>query len=304
MRGWILYRDSLATLKPDAYEVPRLLETAARENLDVKLVTPQQFDLLVACNSREIWLDEKSIPAPDFLLPRTGAHSSYFALAVVRHLEQQGVLVLNSSTSIETGKDKLHTHQILSAHGLPLPRTMLVKFPVDVEQVGKLLGFPVIVKTVSGVQGNGVYLCEDRVKLQDLLDLLAATRSSANLLLQEFIKTSYGRDLRVLVIGGKVVACIERASADGGFKANFSRGGMVRPYRVAPKIEKLALEAARLLGLDIAGVDLLFDGRNNFKICEVNSCPGFNAIESCSPVDIPAQIYEYVRARLGISLES
>jgi gamma-F420-2:alpha-L-glutamate ligase len=227
-----------------------------------------------------------------------GAGTTYFALAVIRHLERLGVQTFNSSQAIETVKDKLFTHQILAQSNLPVAKTMLAKFPVDVDAVERLLGFPLIVKTVSGSQGTGVFLCESRSHFEDLMQLVESTKSNVNIIIQEFVASSRGQDLRVFVVGGKAVSCMRRVSTDGSFKANFSRGGKVEPFDLTSEIEWLSSEACRLLGLDIAGVDLLIDGEH-FKICEANSSPGFEGLESCQDVSIPEQIYSFICVRLG-----
>jgi gamma-F420-2:alpha-L-glutamate ligase len=269
--------------------------------LTCKSSKPEQFELVVTRDDRKsILVDGKVTPLPDFLIPRLGASTTYFALAIIRHLERLGVLVLNSSTAIETVRDKLYTQQILAASNLPVPKTMLGKFPVDNDLVEKQLGFPVVVKTLSGSQGSGVYLSEDRANFEDIMTLIDSTKPNANIILQEFIASSRGRDLRVIVVGGRAVGAMERYATDGNFKANVSRGGGSRPFTLTPETELLALEATRILGLDIAGVDMLFaDG--HFKICEVNSSPGFKGMERAYDynINIADEIFRYVRARLG-----
>jgi gamma-F420-2:alpha-L-glutamate ligase len=176
---------------------------------------------------------------------------------------------------------------------------MLAKFPVDSTRVDKMMGFPVIVKTLSGTQGSGVFLSENKTKFEDLMQLIQAAKSTTNIILQEYIKTSRGRDLRAFVIGGRVVACMERQAHDSSFKANFSRGGQVKAHPITPEIEWLARESSRILELDIAGIDLLFD-EGHLKICEANSSPAFEGIEKCCDISIPDEIYNYVKLRLGV----
>lgn len=298
MKTWILYKDSAAALKPEAYEVRRLIETGARKGHEVDVFKPEQFELLVtADNERSLLVDGSVVALPDVLLPRMGAGTTYFALSVVRQFERLRVPTFNSSVSVETVRDKLYTHQLLSRAKLPIPKTMLAKFPVDVGLVEKVLGFPVVVKTLTGTQGAGVFLCESRQNFEDLMELIRATQSNANLIFQEFIADSRGRDVRILVIGGRVVAAMERRSMTDNFKANFSLGAEVKPFEPNRDAEWLALESARLLGLDIAGIDLLFDG-DGFKICEANSSPGFEGIESCCDIDIASEILDFVSFRL------
>ncbi len=300
MRGWILYRESQAELKPESYEIRRFLEVAAQQGIDLRVVRPDQLDLIVTRDDRRsMRLEGEVTPLPDFVLTRMGATATYFALAVMRHLERLKVVVINAPTASELVRDKLYTQQTLAASNLPVPRTMLVKFPVDVDLVEDQLGFPVVVKTVSGSKGSGVYLSERRADFEDLVTLLEGTVGNANLILQEFVSPSRGRDLRVLVIGGRVIACMQRRAQDGGFKANISRGGAAVAYESTPQIELLSLEASRLLGLDIAGVDLLFGG-DHFEVCEVNTSPGFKGIETAYPyLNVAAEIFDYVRVRAG-----
>ena len=299
MQGWILYRKNESELKPESYEINRFLDTAPSEHIQLKVLKPEQIDLIVTKEDRKsILVDGSPVALPDFVLPRMGAGTTYFTLAVIRHLEKLGVPCFNSSTHIDMVKDKLFTHQILAQKNFPVPKTMLVKFPVDIEFIEKYIGFPVVVKTLYGSQGKGVYLSENKKSFNDLMQLIESTSPNLNIILQEFISDSYGRDLRVFTIGGRAVACMERKSVEGGFKANFPAGGEVNEYPLTPEIEWLATEAARILGLEIAGVDLLFHG-DHFKICEVNSSPGFEGLERCCGIDIPKEIYHYLKIRLG-----
>lgn len=300
MRGWILYRYTLDDLPKENYEIPRFIQAAQEQDIELQIVKPEQFELIVTRDDRKsVLLDGKVTPLPDFLIPRMGANTTYFALSIIRHLERLGVLVVNSSEAIETVKDKLYTQQILASSNLPVPNTMLAKFPVDIKLVEKQLGFPVVVKTLAGMQGSGVFLSDNAKTFEDLMNLVESTKPNANIILQEFIADSRGRDLRVMMVGGRPVACMQRSATDGGFKANVSRGGDSEQYEMTPEIELLAIEAARILNLDIAGVDLLFD-EDSFKICEVNSSPGFKGLERCHDnLNVAAEIFRYMRVRLG-----
>ncbi len=298
MLGWIIYKNHELELKPELYEINRLIAEAEKHAIELHVLKPEQIDLIVTKEDRKsILVDDKPTSLPDFVLPRMGAGTTYFALAVIRHLERLGVPSFNNSDSIDTVKDKLYTHQILAQSNLPVPKTMLVKFPVDINLIEKHIGFPAVIKTLSGSQGKGVFLVKDKQSCKDLFQLLEITNSKISIIIQEFIETSYGKDLRVFTVGGRVVACMERKSNSDDFKANYSLGGSVSSYPVTPEIEWLAVEVTRLLGLDIAGVDLLFD-HDHFKICEVNSSPGFQGVESCCNVNIPKEIYTYLKLRL------
>lgn len=300
MEGWILYRQRQSEISQDKYEMNRFLDVAERRGINLKIVCPEQFDLMVnRDDNKSVILDNSYTKLPQFLLPRQGASTPYFSLAVIRHLERLGVNTYNSSQSIETAKDKLYTQQILAAENFPVPRTMLARSPLNIPLIEEALGFPIVVKTISGSQGSGVFLCENKEHLKDLMQLIDSAKTQANFIIQEFIKTSKGHDLRVFAVGGRVIACMERISGDGSFKANFSRGGQVKPFPINKEIEWLVTECIRVLNLDIAGVDLLFDGES-FKICEANSSPGFKGIESCCDVSIPDVIFDFIKIRLGL----
>ncbi|MGP0586943.1 ATP-grasp domain-containing protein [Paenibacillus timonensis] len=299
MQGWIIYKNSATDVKPETYEIKRLMEEANKQGIDVRVFAPEQFELIVTRDDRKsVMVGGEVLPLPDFVLPRMGAGTNYFGLALIRHLERLGVLTLNTAQSIDTVKDKLFTLQILAQYNLPVPKTMLIRSKVDVELVDKHLGFPVVVKTISGSQGSGVFLAENRSNFIDLLEMINAYKENATMILQEFVSSSRGVDLRVLTIGGRAIAAMKRSSGNDSFKANYSRGGYVEPYEMTPEIEWLALEAARLLNLDIAGIDLLFDGEH-FKICEANSSPGFEGLESCCQANIAEEIYHFLRVRLN-----
>ena len=300
MRGWILYKYALDELPETAYEVQRFLAFAESHGITLEVVKPEQLELIVTKDDRKsILLNGLVTPLPDFLLPRMGAGTTYFALAVIRHLERLGVTVLNTSTAIEAVKDKLYTHQILAGSNLPVPKTMLAKFPIDIDLVEKQIGFPVVIKTVSGSLGLGVYLSDDRANFEQIMSLIESTKPNANIILQEFIANSHGRDVRVIVVGGRAIASMQRTASDGGFKSNISRGGTATPYKLTPELEMLAIEASRVLNLDVAGVDLLFD-ENSFKVCEVNSAPMFGGMESCHEgLNVAEHIFRYIKMRTG-----
>ena len=295
MNGWILYKNTASELNPEAYEMHRFIEVARQKGIELRVVKPDQFDILVTRDDRKsILLDGEVVPLPDFLLPRMGAGTTYFALAVIRHLERLGVRVFNSSQSIDTVKDKLYSQQILAEREISSPKTMFAKNPVNICLVEKYLGFPLIVKALSGSMGKGIFLSENHTNFRDLMELIHVSNPNANIILQEFIKSSIGRDLRVLVIGGRAVACMERIAPEGSFKSNYSRGGEVRKFDMTPEIEKLATETVSIFGLEIAGIDLLFDG-DHFKVCEANSSPGFEGIEKCCNINVAGMIYDFIR---------
>jgi gamma-F420-2:alpha-L-glutamate ligase len=295
MNGWILYKNPIE----DSWETQKLIEEFEKQEITVRVVHPDAVDIFVDRDDRKsILVDGKARTLPDFVIPRTGSGTTYFIKAIIRHLERLGVILINGSDSIDNVKDKLYTQQVLGQSSLPVPKTLLVKHPINVEFVEKNIGYPAIIKTLSGSFGAGVFLCENRNQLQQLLKMAEITKPSYNIIIQEFIKDSHGKDLRVLVVNGKVVGCMMRQSIDGDFRANITRGGEGIPYQIDADIEWLGGESARLLGLDIAGVDLLFDG-DSYSICEVNSSPGFEGMDKYCKTNIAEQIVTYVKHKIG-----
>lgn len=300
MEGWILYKYAENESEQNPYWRKRFFEAAQKLNIDLKILDPEQIDLVVTRDDRNsVYVDQKAVPLPDFVLPRMGYKTTYFSLAVIRHLERLGVPCINTSESIETVKDKLYSQQILAQKHIPVPKTMLMKFPLDVDLIETNIKFPIVIKTLSGGEGKGVFLAENKKKFQDLMELIEVTNPNFNIIVQEYIESSHGRDLRVFVIGGKVVACMQRSASANEFRANVSIGGSTKQYPVSAEVEWLATQAASIFELDIAGVDLLFD-KDHFKICEVNSSPGFQGVENCIDVKIPERIFEFIKFRYGM----
>jgi gamma-F420-2:alpha-L-glutamate ligase len=288
---------------PEAPEIYRFAEVADALDIELYVLKPSDFDLVV--DSKYGWSATYKGSAlrhkPDLIIPRCGAETSYFTLAVLRHFERQGVAIANGPEAVESVADKLHTLQILSSAKLPVPKTILGKFPVDVNLVERELGFPVVVKKLKGTRGAGVVLCQDRGQFDDLAMLLDGNASGGDFLFQQYIKSSHGRDVRVLVIDGKVVAAMERQSTDGGFKSNISLGGTGRIFDPPPEMAKLAIDVAAALKLDIAGVDILFD-ENGYRVCEANSAPGFQGLERACKIDVPETVFLAMGKRFGLAV--
>ena len=295
MSGWILYKKDIE----ESYEIQRLVEEFEKQDISIRVVNPQDVDIFVDRDDRKsIIVGGKPRWLPDFVIPRTGSGTTYFIKAIIRHLERLGVTLINGSNAIDTVKDKLYTQQILAESNLPVPKTLLLKHPINLDWVEKHLTFPVIIKTLSGSFGAGVFLAENKKQLKQLVKMAEITNEGYDIILQEFIEDSYGKDLRVLVINGKVIGCMMRQAVDDDFRANITRGGEGIPYQITEDIEWLGGESARLLGLDIAGVDLLFSN-GSYKICEVNSSPGFEGMDKFTHTNIAEDIVHYVKYKMG-----
>ena len=295
MSGWILYKKDIE----ESYEIQRLVEEFEKQDISIRVVNPQDVDIFVDRDDRKsIRVSGKLRKLPDFVLPRTGSGTTYFIKAIIRHLERMGVILINGSNSIDAVKDKLYTQQILGQSNLPVPKTLLVKHPIDVEFVESNIGYPAIIKTLSGSFGAGVFMAETRKQLKQLIKMAEITNENYDIIIQEYIKDSYGKDLRVFVLNGKVVGCMMRQSTDDDFRANITRGGEGIPYQITEEIEWLGGECARLLNLDVAGVDLLFDN-GGYKICEVNSNPGFEGMELFTKKNIAEEIVQFIKMKIG-----
>ena len=300
MECWILFDGDFESHQAGAYEVRRFIEAGRRQGINVSVYRPDRFDLIVTRDDRDsVMIDSLPVQLPDFVLTRISGDVNYFTLAVIRHLERLGVPCFNGSEALEAVKDKLHSQQMLAEYNLPVPNTMLAKFPIDLDMVEQTIGFPVVVKTLVGTHGSGDFLCDTREKFHDLMLLINETSPHVHVIFQEFISASFGRDLRVFVIDGKPVAAMKRQSRDGNFKANFSRGGSVEEFPMTPEIAQLAVESARALNLDIAGVDILFD-ENGYQICEANGAPDFRGLESCCNVSIADEILMSIVNRVAL----
>jgi len=297
--GWMLVKDRFW----ESYETNRLIEEFQKQDIEIQLVDPNTIDIFVNKDNRQsILVNGEPSDLPKFVFPRTGSGTSYYIKAVIRHFERMDIPVINSSDAIDNVKDKLYTHQILAQSNLDIPKTMLLRYPIDIDFVEKNIGFPVIVKKISGSYGRGVFLCEDKKSLRQLVTMAELTKKSYDIILQEFIKDTWGKDLRVMVVNNKVVGCMLRQATDDDFRANITRGGEGFPYEVNEQIDWLSVESSKALGLDIAGVDLLFQN-GGYKICEVNSNPGFEGMENYTKKNIAGEIVSFIKLKLGLNSE-
>lgn len=287
MKTWIVVKEKS---KNTNYETRRLLEAAGGT---AELILHPTVDIIVSREGRRsIRVRGKTVQLPDVAIPRTGSGTGYFGHSILRHLEHLGVEMINGSRAIELTKDKLQSAQIFARHHLPTPKTMLVKEPVDPGLVGREIGYPCVVKIFAGSYGKGVYLCRDARELQDFVDFCHGIKSDEAIIVQEYIDSKPGQDIRVIVVGGRALGAMQRTSHDGSFKANITRGGRGELYPMNDRIEQIAVDTAAVLGLDVAGVDLLFDG-DDYKLCEANSAPGFKGFEAATGIDVAHEIIAY-----------
>jgi len=280
------------------YETARLLASFKSKDISARVAHPDDFDIVVDRDIRKgLKYLGKSFELPQLVLVRLGAGILPFQLAVIRHFEQAGIPCINSSVSVETVKDKLRTSQILSRSGIAIPNTMMVRFPIDDNLVGHNIGFPCVIKVVTGSYGEGVHLCENKKDFKKLMEFVESLGNRKTMIVQEYLGDRPGEDLRVLVIGGKVMGAMKRSAPEGDFRANITNGGSGEGFEVTEEIDFIARETAKTLGLDIAGIDLLFDHRG-FRVCEANSNPGFSGFEKFCNRDVADLITEYVKFKI------
>lgn len=278
------------------YSTRRLVEAAAQRGHDVKVLNTLRFAIDLQAGAPDLFYRSKLLAHYDAVLPRIGASITYFGTAVVRQFEQMDVFSANSSNGISNSRDKLRALQILSRHKIGIPPTAFVRDKLDVaaaiERVG---GTPVIIKLIEGTQGVGVILAESARMAQAVVETLHSTQQ--NVLIQAFVSESKGRDIRALVVGDQVVAAMRRTAQGDEFRSNKHRGGKVEPVILSYEYAETAVRAAQIMGLKVAGVDLL-EGRDGPLVMEVNSSPGLQGIEEATRLDVAGAIIDYIAAQV------
>ena len=281
---------------PRLYSTRRIREAAEARGHKVRVLDPLKFSLDVEKKNPHVWYREKRVENFDAVIPRVGASITFFGTAVVRQYEQMGVFCLNTSSAIATSRDKLRAFQILSRHNIGIPKTAFVRQRSSVmpaiERVG---GAPVIIKLLEGTQGIGVILADTNKIAEAIVETLQSTRQ--NVLIQNFVEESRGRDVRAFVVGGRVVAAMRRSAQGTEFRSNVHRGGVAVPVQLEPEYERTAVLAAQILGLRVAGVDML-ESNEGPQVMEVNSSPGLEGIEAATGVDIAGEMIKHVEEQV------
>jgi len=276
---------------PRLYSTRRLIEEARARGIDVSVIDPMQFSLFVNEDNIDILHQGKAFNY-DAVIPRIGHSITSHGVAVLRHLEQLDIWSVNSSSGIIQSRDKLHSGQILARNKIPTPATAYVR---DMKDVGRAIdsvgGLPVVVKVTQGTQGNGVFLRHTLHETRNLVQGLLMTGKAV--LVQEYISESHGKDIRAFVVGDKVVACMRRRARGREFRSNFHLNGTVENVDISNEYREVACRAARVLGLNVAGVDLL-EGVNGPLVLEVNSSPGLEGIEKASGANVAGAIIDFV----------
>ena len=276
---------------PRLYSTRRLVEEANALGCSVDILDPMKLSVTVGNDGRRILHEGWNVEV-DAVVPRIGYSITEHGVAIVRQFERMGTFVANSSDGIHNSRDKLHAAQVLSANHIPVPTTALVRDWRDVERaIRQVGGVPCVIKAPEGTQGTGVYLAHTEREASEIA--WKVLEDTDRVLVQEYIQESHGRDVRVLVVGGKVVAAMRRRAHGREFRSNFHLGGSVERIELPEDYARIACKAARLLGLDVAGVDLLESARGPLLL-EVNSSPGLEGIEKATGINVAGHIMTHV----------
>ncbi len=292
----------LAILSRNAklHSVARLIKEAKALRVQVQVVNPLDCQVLVAKGYNALFLHEKPLWGIDVVLPRIGTSITEYGLAVVKQFELQGVKVINNSTAIAQSRDKFRSLQILSEKGLEVPITVLMRSPRASRLALRLIqGVPAVIKVNRGTQGVGVMLTESASSTQSVLETMWSLEQ--DVLLQQYVRESAGRDIRAFVIGDQVVAAMRRQAKEGEFRSNIHRGGEGIIVELKENYRRAAIQAARAVGLSVAGVDIL-ETLAGPKIIEVNSSPGFEGIEAATKINVARMIIQHaIHVHRGIA---
>ncbi len=278
------------------YSTKRLKEAALERGHQVAVVDYLRCYMDITARRPKVLYRGEEV-RPDAVIPRIGATYTFYGSAVVRQFEMAGVFTVNSADGITRARDKLHSLQLLSRAGVGLPTTSFAHSAQDVDGLLEVVGGPpVVIKLLEGTQGLGVVLAETRKAAESVIT--AFRQLDANILVQQFIAEAAGADIRAFVIGEEVVAAMRRISPPGDFRSNLHRGGRAEPVELSPNERAAALRAARAMGLNVAGVDLL-QSHEGPMVIEVNSSPGLEGIEAASGLDIAGRVIAFIEDNTG-----
>lgn len=283
---------------PDLYSHVRLKEAAEQRGHELDILNTLRCTVHIASHRPQVFYNGEPTTGYDAVIPRIGASITNYGLAILRQFEMRGCWPLNESVAIGRSRDKLRSMQILAKHGLGLPLTAFAHDPKQTEEIIRAVkGPPVVIKLLEGTQGIGVVLAETMSSAKSVIE--AFRGANVNILVQEFIKEAGGTDIRTFVIGGKVVAAMKRTGAADDFRSNLHRGGSAELIKITPAERSTAVSAAKRMGLNVCGVDML---RSNHGpvIMEVNSSPGLEGIEAATGKDIAGMIIDFMAANAKV----
>ncbi|MBO2570126.1 30S ribosomal protein S6--L-glutamate ligase [Shewanella algae] len=274
------------------YSTRRLVEAAQERGYQVQVINPLECYMNISMQQSSIHIGGVELPSFDAVIPRIGAGITFYGTAVVRQFEMMATYTLNSSMGISRSRDKLRSMQLLSRKGIGLPVTGFANKPSDIPDLIDMVGgAPLVIKLLEGTQGIGVVLAETRKAAESVIEAFMGLK--ANIMVQEYIKEAQGADIRCFVLGDKVIAAMKRQALPGEFRSNLHRGGTATLVKLSPEERSIAVRAAKTMGLNVAGVDIL---RSNHGpvVMEVNSSPGLEGIEAATGNDVAGAIIEFI----------
>lgn len=277
------------------YSHKRLVEAAEERGHTLDILNTLRCTMNIRSHRPTILYNGETLTGYDAVIPRIGASITHYGLAVLRQFEMMGVWPLNESVAIGRSRDKLRSMQIFAKHGLGLPVTAFAHDPKQTEEVLKVVGgAPVVIKLLEGTQGIGVVLADTDRSAKSVIEAFRGV--NVNILVQEFIKEAGSSDIRIFVVGGKVMAAMMRTGAEGDFRSNLHRGGSAKSIKITPEERSTAVRAAKVMGLNVAGVDIL-RANHGPVIMEVNSSPGLEGIEAATGKDVAGTIIEFIETK-------
>ncbi len=283
---------ALLSSDKNLYSSRRLIEAAEQRGHEVHTLDAYRCYMGIAARQPALYCQGERLKGFSAVIPRIGASVTFHGTSVLRQFELIGIYTLNKAAAISRSRDKLRSMQLLSSHGLGIPATGFATHPGDIKDLIRMVGgAPLVIKLLEGTQGIGVVLAETQQVAESVIEGFMGVR--ANILVQEYIEEAGGADIRCLVVGGEVVAAIKRQAGAGEFRSNLHRGGSASLITISPEERSTAVQAAKVMGLNVAGIDLL---RSNHGpvIMEVNSSPGLEGIEATTGKDIASLIIEYI----------
>jgi ribosomal protein S6--L-glutamate ligase len=287
---------AILSKEPNNYSTKRLVDACKKRGHTVKVLNTLKFAIDLEEENPDLYFRQKQLSHYDAVLPRIGASITYFGTAVVRQFQQMDIYSPNSADGILNSRDKLRSFQILCKHKVGIPPTTFVKDKKDVlpaiERVG---GVPIVIKLLEGTQGVGVLLAHTVEMATSILELLQSQKQ--NVLIQKFVAESKGKDIRAIVVGDQVVAAMRRVANGQEFRSNVHRGGSTEMVELDDTYKDMAIRATKIMGLGIAGVDML-EGKDGPQIMEINSSPGLEGIESCTKLDVAGAMIDYIAAQV------
>ena len=275
------------------YSTHRLLEAASERGHDVSVIDYLRCYMNIVTEKSSVHFRGETLPDFDAVIPRIGAKRTFYGTSIVRQFETRGTFSINPSIAITRSRDKLRSLQLLARKGIAMPITGFASSPTDLNDLIDMVGGPpLVIKLIEGTQGKGVVLTETRKAAESVMQAFMGLQ--ANIIIQEFIKEASGTDIRCFVVGDKVVAAMKRsAEMPGEFRSNIHQGGIGEKVKITRAEREVAVNAAKVMGLKMAGVDILRSDRGPL-IMEVNSSPGLEGIESCCGIDIATKIIQYI----------